>query len=76
MPESGPPPAIVEGDPRGIVTAVARGIGCAVDAAFAACGARVQTSDIDAAAVGDAVSQIPDLAGATGDAWVGHVEYL
>ncbi len=56
MPESGPAPAIVVGDPTGLVIAVAKGIGRAAAAAFATPGARAQTTDIPAAAVGDAVS--------------------
>ncbi len=60
--------AIVVRDLRVLVTAGASGIGRAVAAAFAGAGAQVHITDVDDAAIGDAVSEIPNLGGTAGDA--------
>ncbi len=60
--------AIVVRDLSVLVTAGASGIGRAIAAAFAGAGAKVHITDIDDAAIGDAVSQIPGLGGTAGDA--------
>ena len=60
--------AIVVRDLRVLVTAGASGIGRAVASAFAGAGAQVHITDVDDAAIGDAVSEIPNLGGTAGDA--------
>ncbi len=68
MSDGGPSRAIVVRDLRVLVTAGASGIGRVVAEAFSSAGAEVHITDVDKSALADAVSRIPGIRGAAGDA--------